>query len=1253
MRKILLFSAIIFVAGMVFGAPGQQINLKKSNITRLELLQNSASGFVFQTSFQSLEAREKGTVQGIFLQLTADGFGKGNQIGNPDLPVRGNLIEVPVGAKVEINIVSYDLETIKLNELGLNGRVFPTQRSVSKSEDPDKVEFSFNSKVYSKNEFYQNQMAWYEESGILRGVRVGNVFVSPFRYNPVENTLEVYNNMVVEVKFTNADQKATNDAKVRYYSPFYSQMYKGMLNYQGETKAINQHFPVKYVIVSHRMFETTLQPFIAWKQKKGFQVTVKYTDEIGTTTTAIKTYLQGLYTSATETDPAPSFVLLVGDVAQVPVYNGQSGSHVTDLYYFCYDGASDRIPDVSYGRFSASTVAHLQSQIDKTLEYEMYTMPDPSYLDEVVMVSGVDAGHAPTYGNGQINYGTTYYFNAAHDITSHTYLYPASGSSASQIIANISSGVGYGNYTAHCSPSGWADPSFETSDIPGLQNAHKYGLLVGNCCQSVQFDDNECFGEAILRAVNKGAIGYIGGSNSTYWDEDFWWGVGFGPVSANPTYAQTTIGAYDRTFHEFGEAEADWTVTQGQMVIGGNLAVEQSTSSRKLYYWEIYHLMGDPSLMPYMSQPEAMEVEYMSQLIIGLNSLTVVAEPDALVALSLNGNLITSAMTNESGEAVLEFDSFTEPCTADVVVTKSNRQPYIGTIGVIPGNAPFVLYNHVNINDAQGNNNHMADFGETVLLDFSLTNVGNVATDNMTVKIRTADPYVTIVDSTESWGTLNGHDTVEIAGAFSVQVAEMIPDQHKVVFEVVAMDALQEEWISKFNFVLNAPVIDLSHFAVNDQQGGNGNNRLDIGEPARISIDASNIGHAVLNNAICELTSSLSQIQILNPVCTLGSMTLEGSQAATFVLIVDPATQSGAVVDFTFTVRDGEFSASTSIRKKMGELVEDFESGNFNGFAWTPDATHVWTVTNQGAYQGTFSARSAQITHSQETQLSIHLNVLTNDTISFYKKVSCAPSNGSNIYDCLNFLMDGVSQQKWAGESDWEKVWYLVEPGEHLFKWKYVKDESFTQGGDYAMVDLIQLPMHSVPVVADTSFKFTSNPLTFVHSLDSYAYTISVNNPVSGSQLQIDAVEIPEWMTLTDNGNGTAVLSGIPTMEGVDSILVVLAAYNGSGFTTQYFYLSVGWPLSVKPNMENFVSVYPNPANNYFTIDFHGLKTGNVKIMLFAQDGKLMHQVVEADFGIETPEKIKINTNGLPSGFYICKICTETTTINKKISIRK
>ena len=128
------------------------------------------------------------------------------------------------------------------------------------------------------------------------------------------------------------------------------------------------------------------------------------------------------------------------------------------------------------------------------------------------------------------------------------------------IISDISDGVSFANYTAHCGSSGWSDPSFEVSDISSLQNYDKFGVLIGNCCQSNKFDVAECFGEGILRASNKGAVAYIGGSNNTYWDEDYWWAVGNGttPPPTNPSYTQTGLGIYDCLMHENGEQESDW-----------------------------------------------------------------------------------------------------------------------------------------------------------------------------------------------------------------------------------------------------------------------------------------------------------------------------------------------------------------------------------------------------------------------------------------------------------------------------------------------------------------------------------------------------------------------------------------------------------------------------------------------------------------------------------------------------------------------
>ena len=114
---------------------------------------------------------------------------------------------------------------------------------------------------------------------------------------------------------------------------------------------------------------------------------------------------------------------------------------------------------------------------------------------------------------------------------------------------------------------------------------------MGNCLS--KFDESECFGEAVLRKGNfSGAVGYIGGSNSTYWNEDYYWAVGLRSIGNSgtvPNYDVNNLGAYDRLFHTHNEPYADWYITNASMMMAGNMAVHSSSSSLKTYYWEIYH----------------------------------------------------------------------------------------------------------------------------------------------------------------------------------------------------------------------------------------------------------------------------------------------------------------------------------------------------------------------------------------------------------------------------------------------------------------------------------------------------------------------------------------------------------------------------------------------------------------------------------------------------------------------------------------
>jgi PKD repeat protein len=271
-----------------------------------------------------------------------------------------------------------------------------------------------------------------------------------------------------------------------------------------------------------------------------------------------------------------------------------------------------------------------------------------------------------------------------------------SGAAAS-ILGKIQTGVGFANYTAHCSADGWADPSLSRANIASFNNAGKYPFMIGNCCQSFMFGESDSFGEMLLYTANEGAVGYIGTSQYSYWYEDAWWGMGNTSLTLNATnwashtYANTGLGAYDGVWHINGEAYSNWYYSGRQMVHKGNVAVQASTSGYKQYYWEIYHLVGDPSLIPYTTQPEALSLSFATPM-QGATSLTVTTEPYTYVAISKSNVLLDAEWSGSGTSVTLTVPAFTGE-TYCVVGTKQDRSPYINeSVVPVAANPPVAAF---------------------------------------------------------------------------------------------------------------------------------------------------------------------------------------------------------------------------------------------------------------------------------------------------------------------------------------------------------------------------------------------------------------------------------------------------------------------------------------------------------------------------------------------------------------------------------
>jgi len=912
----------------------------------LQLVRSDESGFGITLSYTQILSRDVQTTAGTFAEISVPEWGSSQRIGEPKLPLMRRIFSAPLGASVTAEAIRFTEEEILLPMRGIAYPLFPAQPSLSKSQSPEEVPFAYDAAAYLTEGYGTRPLVSVEELGVMRGVRLFALTVEAVQYDPANQTLRTFNHLEISVNFHGGDVAASEYLRRRTASPFFETAYSQyVLNYSRPSSLDEDlvQYPVKYVIVSASMFSTQLAPFIEWKTKQGYEVIVGYvgSGEVGSTTTTIKNYLQGLYNAGTPESPAPSFVLFVGDTGQVPIYSGTSGSHYTDLHYVRLDGLSNYLPEIYYGRFSARTTAELQPQIDKTLEYERYEMPDPSYLGRVVMIAGMDGSFGQVWANGQINYGTTYYFNGDHGITSNTYLYPNSGSAAAQIVANASEGRGYINYTAHGSTTSWADPSFTITNINSLANAHKYGTVVGNCCLTNSIQVATCFGEAWLRAADKGAIGYIGGSNNTYWDEDYWWGVGYrASIVANPTYSATARGAYDGMFHDHGETFPNWYTTQYGFIMAGNLAVVQSGSSRINYYWEIYSLMGDPSLQTYLGVPTANAASYPGQILVGQTQITVTSEAYSYVGLSYNGELIAAGLVDASSSITLNFDAFTLPGDADIVITRQSRIPVIGTIQIVPNAGPYLVTSVAEISDAAGGDGDgLADFGETLDISLTESNIGSEDATGVAVEIVSADAHLSITDGAEDYGTIPASGQVTVPNGFEAAVSPDVPDGQMMRVDVTVTDTDLNEWTSFFSIEAHAPALGVSATLVNDA-GGNGNGVMDAGESVGLTLTLLNSGSAEASALVGTLSTDYAFATITEATGTLALLNpTQAGNLTGFAVTISPSAPAMDRAFFYLSVAmAGGRTEQMIIEMSIGGFSDAVENGAGN---WTHAANQA------------------------------------------------------------------------------------------------------------------------------------------------------------------------------------------------------------------------------------------------------------------------------------------------------------------------
>ena len=496
-----------------------------------------------------------------------------------------------------------------------------------------------------------------------------------------------------------------------------------------------------YLILTAEAYLEAVEPLVAWKRAKGFDVQVVTTDTTGGTRAQIQAWLREIYQSW---ETPPEYLLLVGDVDDIPTWDF-SGNPTDHPYTLMDEG--DWLPDLFLGRLSVENVYEAQTVINKTVNYERNpddgTNPDwyrrflgvAGNAGSVTPVNTVEFCAEQLEGMGfehawdSYDPGTPWNLMNLHGV----YSPPLSAQDVTvpMITELIDGGVGLVVYRGWAyGVKGWEPPYFITDNIPGLSNGAMTPIVMSFVCLNGDYSVNSggdvvCFGEVWTRAGTptepRGAVAFIG--NGEHWSH-----TRYNDAMAIAYYERITDPAI---------------TTLGGLAVAGKLRFmdyfphqldETGNEESVEFYVHIYNLLGDPELNFWRAVPTALDVSHDGVIPAGANRLTLDVNEDgggvlsgARVGVVQGDRLLGCAFSGADGAVEVLFDDVVAAeGDLTLTVTHPDRIPYQGSITPDDSEA-FLAATAFSLDDTAGNGDGLANPGETLDLLLTLSNGGGQA----------------------------------------------------------------------------------------------------------------------------------------------------------------------------------------------------------------------------------------------------------------------------------------------------------------------------------------------------------------------------------------------------------------------------------------------------------------------------------------------------------------------------------------------
>jgi hypothetical protein len=559
--------------------------------------------------------------------------------GAPDLPKVTASIVIPDQAGMSVRVIASSYKDFT------NLEIAPSKGILSRNIDPATVPFQFG-QAYNEDRFFPGEMTGLRDPYIIRDLRGQTVILYPFQYNPVTKTLRVYFDIEIEVVksaelgLNPLSRKAGETRLDQNFTSAYSHQF---INFDAVTYAPLEEYG-KMLVISYGQFMNDMEPYVRWKNQIGIPTEMVDVATVGTTAAAIKTYIADYYNTNGLT-----FVLLVGDAAQIPTNTGGGLGGPSDNAYG-YIVGSDHYIDVFIGRFSAENVTHVQTQVQRTLNYEMN--PDSITSDWYTSVIGIASNQGPG-DDGEMDY--EHIRNQQDQLLAYTYTWnfelfdgsqggnDAGGNpTPSQVAAAVNDGSSLILYCGHGSMTSWGTSGFSNNNVNNLTNQGKLPFIFSVACVNGQFNAGTCFAEAWLRASKTGeptgAIAFLGSTINQSWNS---------PMEGQDEMTDILAEAFpDNIKRSFAG-----------LSLNGCMKMIDSYGSDGANMADTWTVFGDPTVVVRTDNPETMVAVYDSLLFMGDSVLLVSCSVSgARVTATINNSIIATTLV-QNGTALLLFPS--------------------------------------------------------------------------------------------------------------------------------------------------------------------------------------------------------------------------------------------------------------------------------------------------------------------------------------------------------------------------------------------------------------------------------------------------------------------------------------------------------------------------------------------------------------------------------------------------------------------